>query len=98
MIPVYQLLREIVSKKPFLFWDISDTTVLSDSAVVEMVLTRGDFDDFYQICQILGMPKVAEIFYHLIETPRHNFNKPTLNFFKTYFARHVFRNPQSETD
>ena len=84
-----QLYREIVRNKPYLFWGVGDKTRLSDEAVVEAVLNFGDFDDVRKLCDILGMENVADIFNRLTGRSRLNFKKPTLNFFRLYFARHV---------
>ena len=89
-----KLYEAIVKKKPFLFWYIKDKSQLSEKAVVEAILNYGDFDDFHHLCKILGIQKVADIFFHLIQQPRTNLKKSTINFFKLYFKRHVPEYPQ----
>lgn len=82
-------LFKLVEKKPFLFWDCKDLKGLSAEAIVEAILTRGDFDDFMELINILGIKRVAEIFYKQTSVKRKNYGKKTENYFRLFFERHL---------
>ena len=51
---------ELVHEKPYLFWYVKDKEGLSDEAIVEAILNRGDFDDFLKLTDIMGIRRVAD--------------------------------------
>ncbi|MBI5286899.1 MAG: hypothetical protein HY878_04815 [Deltaproteobacteria bacterium] len=82
-------LKEIVEKKPYIFWDVKDIDGLSNESVIEAILTRGDFDDVLKLFDTLGMKHVAEIFFKQVSMKRTNYNKKAENFFRLFFKRHL---------
>lgn len=82
-------LLDIIKRKPYLFWDIKDIEGLSEDSIVEAILNRGDFDDFLRLIDVLGIERVAKIFYKQISRERKNYNKKTENFFRLFFERHL---------
>ncbi len=81
--------KEIVEKKPFLFWSVDDKRNLSDAVIVETVLNYGDWHDVKLLFSAFGMRKVSEIFFTQTAKKRHNYRKPTENFFRLYFEEHI---------
>jgi hypothetical protein len=82
-------LLDLVKSKPYLFWDIKDVGLLSEESIVEAILNRGDFDDFLKLIELMGIEKVAEIFYKQITRRRKNYSQKTENFFRLFFERHL---------
>jgi len=82
-------LLDLVKTKPYLFWDVENLESLSDEAIVEAILSRGDFDDFLKLIELMGMERVAEIFYKQISRKRKNYSKKTENYFRLFFERYL---------
>ncbi len=82
-------LLDLVKSKPYLFWDVKDLESLSDNLIVEAILSRGDFDDFLKLIEIMGLQNVAEIFYKQISKRRKNYSKKTENYFRLFFERYL---------
>jgi len=82
-------LLDLVKTKPYLFWDVENLESLSDEAIVEAILSRGDFDDFLKLIKLMGMERVAEIFYKQISRKRKNYSKKTENYFRLFFERYL---------
>ncbi len=80
---------ELVREKPYLFWYVKDKERLSDEAIVEAILNRGDFDDLLRLIDIMGMKKIADIFYRQTSLKRSNYSKKTENYFRLFFGRHL---------
>jgi len=84
-----RLLKNILKRKPYLCWDVRDIEALSKESIVETILTRGDFNDFLELKEILGMREVAEIFYKQISNKRKNYSPKTENYFRILFERYL---------
>ena len=84
-----ELYKNIVAKKPYLFWSVGDKHNLSERAVVEAVLTRGDFEDFRRLVASIGLERVAKYFNMISVQPRSDMDPRTKHFWKLYFDRHV---------
>ncbi|RMG75363.1 MAG: hypothetical protein D6710_00135 [Nitrospirae bacterium] len=82
-----ELIRGFANRKPYLFWDIGKPEQLSDDALVEIILTRGDFDDLLWLLSLLSIKEVSDIFFRQISQRRSNYKKRTLNYFKLFFER-----------
>lgn len=82
-------LIEIAQKKPYLFWDVKDIERLSDESIVSVILNRGDFDDILNLIEILGIKKVADIFYKQVSLKRKNYSRKTENYFRLFFEKHL---------
>ncbi len=90
----------IIGQHKHLFWWVPENklTQLSIDAVVEAVLNNGDERAVRHIFDILGVEKVAEIFYRQTSGKRINYRPRTINFFRSYFQRHAQRNFNDNTD
>ena len=80
---------DLVQEKPYLFWYVKDIECLSEEAIVEAILNGGDFDDFLRLIDLMGIKRVAEIFYRQTSTKRTNYSKKSENYFRLFFERHL---------
>jgi len=86
-----QELKNYIKTNSALFWDIkeSEKENLSIEAVVERMLSFGSFDEIKMLFQIVGIKKVAEIFFNQISRKRVNYHPRTVNYFKLYFEKNA---------
>lgn len=84
-----KLLKDIVKRKPYLFWYVRDIESLSVDSIVEAILCRGDFDDFLELIKILGMENVAKTFFRQVSMKRTNYTTKTGNYFTLFFKKHL---------
>lgn len=85
----YKKPLDLIQEKPYLFWYVKDKESLSDEAIVEAILNRGDFDDFLKLIDLMGIKSVAEIFYKQTLLKRTNYSKKTENYFRLFFERNL---------
>lgn len=88
------LVQDIIMKKPYLAWYVSDPKKLSDEATLEHILNYGDWEDFKQFLAIKGIQESADIFLHTLEKARSNYSPKTKNYFKLYFNKYAQRSPK----
>jgi hypothetical protein len=84
--------KRFIREKSPLFWYIPENKKenISMEVLVEAILNHGSLDDVKKIFQLIGIEKVAEIFYDSINNKKRNNYYPTvINFFNLYFKRHV---------
>src|SRR3989344_6439977 len=81
--------RDIIRHKPYHIWYTKNYDGLGEESVVEAVLNYGDWDDLKQLCTILGIKRVAEIFWIHIQGTRCNYKPEVVNFFQIYFRQYV---------
>ena len=62
---------------------------MSEESIVDGVLNYGDFDDFKILTQILGIKKIADIFFQQIKNKRNNYRPEIKNYFKLYFEKYA---------
>jgi hypothetical protein len=93
-------LTPIIEQQKHLFWWVPENklTQLSIEAVVEAVLNNGNEKAVRHLFDILGVEKVAEIFYRQISGKRINYRPRTVHFFRSYFKRHAKRYFNDKTD
>ena len=80
---------DFAKKRPYLFWYISDLDNISESSVVEHILNFGDWKDFKEILDILGLENVAFIFRKQLNNKRNNYRPEIKNYFTLYFDKYV---------
>lgn len=86
-------IKQFINDRKELFWYIRDDRKadIPLPLLVETILIYGDVADIRNLVGILGKEKVAGIFYHQIELPRHNYPERTVNYFKVLFREDAFR-------
>ncbi|TRZ79475.1 hypothetical protein D4R86_05845 [bacterium] len=82
-------LNTFIKKRPYLTWYKAKPEMLSDGAVVEVVLNYGDFEDVKKLIALLGIKKVAKIFRSQIKKERVNYDPKILNYFNLYFKKYA---------
>ena len=85
-------LQHFIAARPHLIWYSKDYARMGEESIVEAVLNYGNWDDVQELIRLLGMQRVAEIFYHDINiSPRRrgNYHPKTLHYFSDYFKRHT---------
>lgn len=90
-------IKQFIRQNKDLFWYIkeSEKENLGPEVLVEFILNYGDKKAVKRLFSLLGIEKVAELFYQQINRDRVNYFEPVRNFFNLYFQRHVpYRNLQ----
>lgn len=85
-------LQNFIKKRKGLVWYVKDVTKLGPESIVEHVLNFGDWDDFQELVRILGIKKVAKIFWKESKPKRWrrtNYRPGVVNLFNHYFTRHA---------
>jgi len=90
-------LREayIHTRRP-LFWSVAADKLhsVSDELLVETILNYGAMDDVRALFKLMGVERVAQVFFKTTEgRARHNYFPEVANFFRIYFNRHVRQHP-----
>lgn len=91
-------IKELINDNRQLFWysNESDKENIGEDQLVETILNYGDVDAVKHLINILGIEKVADLFYrHTHSSKRRKNNYPELifNFFDLYFKRHAKNYP-----
>lgn len=85
-------LKEFVRQHSSLWWWLSDDVKenLSLNSIVEALLNYGSIEDIKKLFEIVGIKKVAEIFYQATQNQqRVNYSPEIENFFKLYFKHNA---------
>lgn len=84
-------IRKFIRKNSNLFWYIPDNKKedISLEVLVEFILNYGSREAVKEMFEIVGIQKVAAIFYKQANKERSNYFLPVKNFFQLYFDRHV---------
>ena len=73
-----------------LFWSVGDNKLsdITDELLVETILNYGTIEDVRELIKLLGLPRVAAVFYQaIVNRSRHNYFPEVANFFTLYFKR-----------
>lgn len=89
-------IKKFIRENASLFWYIRDDAKenISHEALVEFILNYGNEKSVKRLFKLLGIEKVAEIFYKQthktdpIARNRINYHKQVMNFFDLYFKKH----------
>lgn len=97
-----EAIKAFLEKNKDLFWHIPKSKIkdISLDVLVEYVINYGDYSCVKEMLEIVGVKKVAEIFYKnnnaSFDNPnkvvRNNYNDLNRNLFKLYFDKHAPRN------
>lgn len=84
-------IKEFIRENRPLFWYIKEDSLESISVefLVETILHYGNEKSVKKLFDLVGIKKVAEIFYKQVSGPRVNYPPRTVNFFDLYFKRHA---------
>jgi len=87
-------IKSFIRAKSSLFWHIPEDKKedISQELLVETILNYGNMEDVKKLFTLLGIDKVAEIFFSSInmsDRRRGNFHELTINYFTHLFKRHA---------
>ena len=84
-------IKEFIHENSSLFWWIKEEEKenISIEFLVEMILNYGDEKNIKKLFELVGINKVASIFYKQIAKKRVNYRVRTINFFKLYFNKNA---------
>jgi len=89
-------IKEFIRQHSNLFWYTPEDKKeeISNEFLVETILNYGDKNAVLQLFQLLGINKVAELFFHSInlsDRRKGNYHEITINYFTHVFRRYTFR-------
>ncbi|MCZ7611069.1 MAG: hypothetical protein M5U17_13005 [Ignavibacterium sp.] len=96
-------IKRFIKEHSSLFWDIPKDKKedISNESLVETILNYGDKKAVIQLLNLLGIDKVAKIFFNSINISkrrRGNYNELTLNYFTHVFNKYAPRNTKQATE
>lgn len=92
-------IKKFIKNHKQLFWYIKPDELgnISSDYLVEAILNYGTRKDVIKLIELLGIEKVADIFYRNTSGTRTNYRKKVINFFNLYFEYNSQRNPYRKT-
>ena len=86
-------IKEFIHENSSRFWWIKEEEKenISIEFLVEMILNYGNEKNIKKLFALVGIERVANIFYKQIAKKRVNCRTRTINFFKLYFKRNAQR-------
>ena len=84
-------IKQFIQENSSLLWWIKpeEKVNVSLNALVEAVLNYGDEKNVKKLFDLVGVKKVAQIFYRQISGSRSNYHQRTKHFFQMYFKKHA---------
>ncbi len=84
-------IKGFIEEYGYFFWWVreSEKENINLNALVESVLNYGDIPCIKELFELVGIKKVAEIFYQDIDRERVNYYPEVVNFFNLYFKKNV---------
>ena len=90
-----EAIKAYIRKHGDLFWyspeDKGET--VSDELLVEHILNYGTMEDVQELFHVMGLERVADVFWGMTGRKASNFYPEIWNFFNLVFTRYVHRNP-----
>jgi hypothetical protein len=89
-----EALKDFIREQAVLFWYSPDdkAETVTDELLVESILNYGDMDAVRKLFELMGIKKVASIFFTFInksERCKNNYHELTLNYFTLLFNRYA---------
>ena len=86
-------IKEFIRENRSLFWWIKEEEKenISIEFLVEMILNYGNEKSIKKLFNLVGIERVANIFYIQTAKKRVNYRTRTINFFTLYFKRNAQR-------
>jgi len=84
-------IKEYIKENRSLFWWIKDSEKenVSIELLVETILNYGNEKSIKRLFELVGIKRVASIFYKQTSRKRSNYYPQTINFFKLYFEKNA---------
>jgi hypothetical protein len=88
-------IQQFIREQSHLFWYIPEDrkAEISQEFLVETILNYGDMDAVIRLFNLLGIKKVAEIFFEAInlsQRRRGNFHEIIINYFTLVFQKNAY--------
>lgn len=93
--------EEYIEQHASLFWYTPEAkkNEISDSLLVETILNYGTMNDVKALFDLMGIEKVADVFFSAKGRQKLNYFPQIYNFFTLVFNRYVpQRNPKRQTN
>lgn len=93
--------EEYIEQHASLFWYTPEAkkNEISDSLLVETILNYGTMNDVKALFNLMGIEKVADVFFSAKGRQKLNYFPQIYNFFTLVFNRYVpQRNPKRQTN
>ena len=84
-------IKKFIRENSHLFWWIKEESKenISLNLLVESILNYGNEKGVKRLFDLVGIKKVAEIFYEATNRKRVNYYPDVVNFFNLYFKRNI---------
>ena len=84
-------IKEFIRENSSLFWYIKEDAKedISLHFLIETILNYGDEESVSRLFNLVGIDKVAEIFYSQTNRKRINYFPQVVNYFNLYFNKHA---------
>ena len=85
-------LQKFIKKRKTLVWYVKDVTELGPESIVEHVLNYGDWKDVQELIKIMGIKRVAKIFWKKskpMKWGRTNYRPEITHYFNLYFKKYA---------
>ncbi len=79
----------VFHEKRYLAWYVRDVKNISKKSLLEHILNFGNWEDYLDAEESLGIKDAKEIFDDLKKGARTNLREKTINYFEKYFQRYV---------
>lgn len=85
-------LEDFIVKRKHLVWYVKNHKHLNEVSIVEAVLNYGDWDDFQDLIEVMGLKQVSAIFKKASKPDkfgRINYRPKTSYYFNLYFNQYA---------
>lgn len=83
--------QQIIEKHSSLFWYTPEEKkqAVSDSLLVERILNDGTLDDYRELVEVLGIRRVAEVFFSAKGRQKANYYPEVYHFFSIILGKYA---------
>lgn len=84
-------IHDFIKKRKYLIWYTENYDNLPAESIVEATLNYGNWDDVMTLIKILGIKKMAKIFFKQTDQRRMrtNYRPEVTHYFSLYFKKHA---------
>ena len=84
-------IKQFIRENSYLLWWVKEESKenISLNVLIETILNFGNEKSVKKLFDLLGIKKVAEIFYHYTNRRRVNYHPRTINYFNLYFKKNA---------
>ncbi len=84
-------IKAFIRKNQSLFWYIPDDKKedIDEEILVEFILNYGTMEDVKELFMLMGIGKVAKVFYHASGRKKLNYYPEVYNYFDLFFKKYA---------